>query len=501
LLETVRAYARGKLEESGELSAAARRHAEYHSDLFGRARSGWESQPTAAWLAEYGHRLDDLRASLEWAFSPVGDVTLGITLTVDAVPLWMQRSLMSECRRSVERALSRIKVETNENARLRMRLWTALSLSRMYTGDPLADIDAGWFATLDLAERLGDPDYQLRAIWGLFAGSFNRGNFRTALGFAERFSRVATDTSVRLIGERLVGTALHILGDQQNARRHIEHMLANYTPPVTSSHIIRYQNDQVIAAHRVLAPILWLQGYPDQAMQMVEATVAEAVSVDHALTLCNLLAQAACPLAFLVGDLALAQRLTAMLVEYATQYSLDVWNLYGRCFEGLLLTSQGDFADGLSRLRRAGDDMRRAGFMQYHTPYLGLFAEALAAAGQVAPGLAVIDEALARAESTEERWCLAELLRIKGELLAQNAGEVSTTAAENCFGAALEVAGEQGALSWELRAALSLARMRTAQNRRKEARAVLEPVYERFTEGFATADLRAAKALLDTAWR
>ncbi len=496
LLETIRAYSLEKLKANNELEVASRRHAKYHGELFGQARGNWESQPTAAWLAEYGFRLDDLRAALDWAFSPGGDAALGMALTIDAVPLWMQHSLMGECRRRVEQALSYIDAETNENARLRMRLWTAFSLSGMYAGGPQSDIEAAWSTALDLAVHVGDPDYQLRAIWGLFAGSFNRGDSRAALRFAERFRAVATDPAEQLIGERLIGTALHMLGEQNAARRHIEDMLAGYTSPVSSSHIIRYQNDQVTSARRVLALILWLQGYPDQAMKMVEDAVTDALALGHVLTLCNFLAQSACRLAFMTGDLAAAKRYTAILIDQATRYSLDVWNAYGRCFEGLLLVREGDFEVGMTRIRDAGHHMRQVGFMQYYTPWLSLSAEALAASGQFAPALAAIDEAIARSEKTEERWCLAELLRIKGELLSRNIDEVAT--AENCFRDALTLAREQDALSLELRVATSLCRMMMARGSGDAAKEFLAPVYNRFTEGFATADLRAARALLDS---
>src|SRR5262249_20912886 len=153
---------------------------------------------------------------------------------------------------------------------------------------------------------------------------------------------LAANPSDKLIGERLIGTALHFLGDQKSAREHVEHMLGEYRAPVTSSHIIRFQNDQVIAARRVLAPVLWVQGYPDQAMRIVETAVADALAHDHALTLCNFLAQAGCPVAFLAGDLDAAERLTAILLKYAAQHSLDVWIAHGRCFEGSLLISAGN---------------------------------------------------------------------------------------------------------------------------------------------------------------
>jgi predicted ATPase len=129
---------------------------------------------------------------------------------------------------------------------------------------------------------------------------------------------------------------------------------------------------------------------------------------------------------------------------------------------------------------------------------LGVLAEGLAGLGRLAEALATIDEALEWSNSAGELWCVAELRRIKGELLLQQMGERSSAAAENCFYEALEVARQQGALFWELRIALSLARFRVRQDRHEDARQVLAPVYERFTEGFETEDLRFARAILDS---
>jgi predicted ATPase len=124
-------------------------------------------------------------------------------------------------------------------------------------------------------------------------------------------------------------------------------------------------------------------------------------------------------------------------------------------------------------------------------------AEGLTGAGQVTQALVTIDEALARSERNEERWCLAELLRIKGELVLLQGATKAAVAAEDHFRHALGWAHRQGALSWELRAATSLARLWHQQDRTAEARGFLAPVYERFTEGFETADLKAAQALLN----
>jgi predicted ATPase len=124
-------------------------------------------------------------------------------------------------------------------------------------------------------------------------------------------------------------------------------------------------------------------------------------------------------------------------------------------------------------------------------------AEALGRAGQIADGLAAIEEAIVRSERSEERWAIAEMLRIKGELLLLQGAAGDLASAEDHFRQALDWARRQGALSWELRAATSLARLLSDLGRSADATALLQPVYDQFTEGFATADLKAAKALLD----
>jgi predicted ATPase len=150
----------------------------------------------------------------------------------------------------------------------------------------------------------------------------------------------------------------------------------------------------------------------------------------------------------------------------------------------------------LALLRTAQGELRETGFVALYTEILRALAEALAGAGEVAEGLTTIDEALARSERDEERWCVAELLRIKGELLLLQAGLNAVVTAEDHFRQAIDWAGRQSALSWELRAATSLARLWREQARNEEARELLAPIYARFTEGFETADLRAAKALI-----
>jgi hypothetical protein len=274
-------------------------------------------------------------------------------------------------------------------------------------------------------------------------------------------------------------------------------MLARYVTPVHRSHIIRFQFDQRLTASCTLARILWLQGFPDQAMRTAQSSVDEARATDHALSLCKTLTQAACPIALFVGDLAAAERYVAMLVEHSARHALTVRHAEGHCSRGALFIQRGDVVIGSRYLRYAVDELRKLGFVQRCPAFLGALAEGLGRAEQGAEGLAVIDEALALCERGEERWCVAELLRIKGELVLSEGGPDAAETAEDHFGQAVDWARRQGALSWELRAATSLARLWRDQNRTRAAREILAAVYDRFTEGFETADLKAARLLLD----
>jgi predicted ATPase len=326
------------------------------------------------------------------------------------------------------------------------------------------------------------------------------GEYRAALAFAERFRGLTAkqaDPTARLIADRMFGSMRLFMGDQTNARRHIERMLSRYVDPLHRSHTIRFVWDQRVAGEILLAVILWLQGFPERAMGTVQMTIERARASDHAISLCYTLARAACSVALWVGDLAAAGRYVSMLLDHAAKLAMVVWQAEGRCFEGMLLIKRGSDDAGLRLLRTALDDLRRTGSVLSYPVFLCALAEGLAGTGQVAEARAAVDEALERSERTEGRWCVAELLRVRGELvLLENASDAAE-AAEDHFRQALDWARRQGALSWELRAATSLARMWGKKGRSKEARQLLASIYDRFTEGFKTADLKAAKSCLD----
>jgi hypothetical protein len=198
-----------------------------------------------------------------------------------------------------------------------------------------------------------------------------------------------------------------------------------------------------------------------------------------------------------VGDLTYAEQYIAMLADHSARYALPLWSTLSRAFQGLLLIRRGDFGSGLGLLGVDWDSFgARPGWIALF--FLNELAAGFASAGQIAEGLAAAEQAIARADRTEVRWAFPESLRIKGELLLSQGATGAENAAEDHFRRALDWARRQGALSLELRAAISLARLWLSLDRAAEARDLLAPVYHRFTEGFDTADLTAARSMLAT---
>jgi predicted ATPase/DNA-binding winged helix-turn-helix (wHTH) protein len=496
MLETIRAYALERLAECGETATAARNHAIYYRELFEAAAVRSTSMSKFAWLSEYGREIDDMRAALDWSFAPGGDPELGVVLATAAVPMWLHLSLMVECRERVEQALAA--TLPARDLRQDMRLFSALGGALLYTVGPGATTNAAWTKALEIAEALDENDCRFRALWGLWVSRLNNGEHPAALAIAEEYRHVvykAVHPVDALIGERMLGFSHHFLGDHAAARRHIETMLSRYVPAEHQLHIIRFQYDQAVTAKATLAVILCLQGFPDTALRVVEESITEARSIDHAVSLCSALAQGACPIALHTGNFEAADRYISMLLQYAERHTLGVWYAVGECFQGILRIQLGDVAQGLLALHSKLAELPAARFARRYTSFMAAQAAALGNVGQFVQAHAAIDEAIALSERTSEWWFFPELLRVKAVLLALEAhGE--TAAAEDHLWRSLRWARKQGALSWELRSTLDLVELWRSQEKVGEALSLLRQVYDRFTEGFGTTDLQVAKRLL-----
>jgi predicted ATPase/DNA-binding winged helix-turn-helix (wHTH) protein len=503
LLDTTRAYALKKLTESGEFDHTARRHAKHIQYLLERASADAaksSSMDAAAQLSVESQIVDEARTAIDWAFSAGGDIELGVAFTVLSVPLWTHLSLNGECSRYVEKALLAGRPSFGRNDRREMQLLAALGASLVWTKGPGPEADAAFTNALKIAESLDDSDYQIRVLWGLWSSHFNSGRIRMSLDTARKFRDVAAihdDTAASLVGERTIGMSLFYLGDHTKSRHHAELMLRRHFRPEDRSHtIVRFQFDPRIVSRTLLSKLLWAQGFPDQAMDEVHGVIEEATSVGHAMSLALALAQSACPVTLLSGDLAAADRFIRLLLKHSMEHALDLWHAWGACFGAMLLIARGSPDEGVKALHSTLDALPRGAFFAHYAGIHAALAEALGRIGEISKGHATIDDALMRCQRDEERWYMAEFLRIKGELLRLEDTPKTAQEADEHFRRSLDCARQQEALSWELRTSISLAKLYHGQGCINEARDVLTPVYSRFKEGFRTTDLRAAKALL-----
>jgi tetratricopeptide (TPR) repeat protein len=380
-----------------------------------------------------------------------------------------------------------------------MQLYIALGSALMQVMAVAVTAEKLLTEALKIAESENDIDAQLQALWGLWGCAYYRGEYAAGKPFVERFSVVARhkgDLADMLVADRCTGITVHYEGNQIEARACLERVLHLYAAPDDQRHARWFHHDQRAVTRAFLARAQWLQGHVDQAAVNADTALQEAQAAHHDLSARYVLGWAVCPIAILTGNFAAAEASLKMFTELVARHHPPYWKALGAALEGVLLIKQGELRGGTARLRMILDtQFGESGLMR--SPYfLNALAEGLTGLGQVADALVIVEEAFERSVRTGELWCAPDQLRVKGELLARGADRRAISTVEDCFVQAITMAQEQGALSWELKAAMSLAKVRLSQDRQDEARPVLASVYDRFTEGFESADLREARGLL-----
>jgi class 3 adenylate cyclase/predicted ATPase len=351
-----------------------------------------------------------------------------------------------------------------------------------------------------LGERI-EPDSpaQFQALVArrrLASVRMHQGELRTVLPLAEETLGLA-----ERLGDPHLLSLIHFsmgephldLGKLAAARRHYEEALALYDPERDRAKAARFGYDVRMACHSFLAIVLWHQGFPDEALRSAEEAIAAGRAAAHPLSEAFALSHAAI-LHRLRGEVTLCRGRAEAALVLAKEQLLPHYGAHAMVLSGSALVNESRAAEGLAQLRAGIDAHCAMGTRVWQLRFLPLLAEACLAACRIEEGLSAVREGLA--EQTAARWCEAELNRLEGEL-ALASEDPNESRAEASFRKALEIASGQQAKSWELRAATSLAGLLARQGRREEAHALLVPIYDWFTEGFDTADLKAAKALLD----
>ncbi len=347
-----------------------------------------------------------------------------------------------------------------------------------------------------LAERLGDVAQRTRALYGLWAYHSALGENRVAEGLAALLLQLAVeagDRDVELVAHRVLGVSRYLLGDHAGGRAEIETALRAYDARVHRPLAHRFGQDQRVAGLAALSAIQWAEGRPDEALRTSRAAVEAAREIEHANSLGYALAYGACPVLMLRGDWADAGRSAATLLDHARDHRLRLWHAHALAYRAEALAERGDFAATIADFRVALQEFK-AVLSRFRVPaHRGAFAQALSRAGQHHEALAVAEDAILQAQQFEEHWCLAELLRIKGDVLAARG---SLDRAEAAFLESLEMSRQQAMRGWELRAAVSLGALWRGCGRAAEACELVSAALAPFADGAATVDVSRAGELL-----
>ena len=342
-----------------------------------------------------------------------------------------------------------------------------------------------------------DTPAHFRALYGLAYAHLIRGDLRGARPLAEQM----LDLAERLKDPELLGYAHFEMGcellwsaELAAARRHLEQGIAVYDPEWGRSAASRYAFNCGSNCHSFLGRVLWHLGYPDEALRHAGQAIALAQEVFHTFSQ-GVARNWTTELLQLRGEIERARDMAEDLLGFATEQGFPFLAARARGIGGWALVRQGQPEEGIAQMRAGLLAYRATGAELESSHWLGLLAEASCDAGCAKEGLRTVAEALDHIGQTGIVYYEPELHRLRGELLLRS-DPADALQAEACFHRALEIARRQQAKSWELRAATSLARLWGDCGRGEEARQLLAPVYDWFTEGFDTADLQDTKALL-----
>jgi predicted ATPase len=349
-----------------------------------------------------------------------------------------------------------------------------------------------------LCQQVGDTPQLFSTLQGLCGFYRSRGALPTARELGEQLYRLAqreAAPTARLEAHETLATTLYFLGEYTAARTHIERAIALIDATARRAQALRQGEALGVRCLARAANTLWCLGFPAQAMRRSQEALILAQGLEHPYSLAYAQHWAA-DLHHHRREAPVVQMQAEALLTLATAQGFQLWVGFGTCHRGWALAMQGQDAAGLALLRQGTAAVLATGQTLSQPLCLVLLAEAAGRACQVTEGLYLLAEALAAFEASGRGDLLAEAYRLQGALLLQQAAP-DVAQAEACFQQALTVARRQQAKSWELRAATSLSRLWQCQGKRADARQLLAGIYSWFTEGFDTADLQEAKALIE----
>ena len=452
-------------------------------------------------------RLEDHYEALAHHYTRSGNTAKAVEYLYLAGQQAVQRTANGEAIRHFTTAVTLLQTlpDTPERTQLELRVQSVLGPTLMVTqGYGATEAEQAYRRALELCGQTGETLQRFPLLWGLCIFSFFGGEFSTGHELAAQLLQLAQracDPNLLVEAHLVQASLLEIRGEQRAAREHCEQALACYRPEQHALLASRTGRDPGVVCLNLLPMILWLLGYPDQALQRSQEALTLAQKISHSVSIILALGYAAV-VHWYRRESQAAREIAEAAIALATEQGFPWGAALAMPYLGWALVEQGREQEGIALIEQGLATFRAAGQELMQPRHLALLAEAYGTGGQVEEGLSALAEALAMVDKNGEREWEAELHRLKGELtLAQSRVQSLESGvqkeAEEYFHKAIEIAQRQQAKSLELRAVMSLARLWQQQGKRAEAHQLLSEIYGWFTEGFDTKDLQEARALLE----
>jgi DNA-binding winged helix-turn-helix (wHTH) protein/predicted ATPase len=497
-------------------------HALYQEVVYGRIpaarRSTLHRRIGERTEAAYGDRAGEIAAELAVHFERGRDYRRAIQYLRQAGENAVRRSAHQEAINLLTKGLELLNTLPDTPERIQQELTLHLALGvplRATKGYGAPEVKQTYTRARELCRHLGETPQLFPALWGLRYFYFIRAELQTARELGQELLSLAQrvqDPALLVQAHFALGATLLVRGELPPARALLEQGVALYDPLQHRSHALLYSQDPKVASLSIAAHLLWLLGYPDQALKSIHDALTLAQELSHPFSLAFALIGAA-RLHQCRREGKMTQERADAAITLSTEQRFSPWLARGTTYRGWALAEQGQGEEGIAEIRQGLAVTRSIEQELGGTQLLAMLAETYGGVGQPEEGLAALAKALVLVDKTEERMAEAELYRLKGQLTLQKLSVISCQfsvtdprplipdpqgEAEACFLKAIEVAQKQQAKSLELRATTSLARLWQQQGKRHEVRNTLSDIYNWFTEGFGTKDLQEAKALLDS---
>lgn len=485
LLDMTRTYASIKLGTSHDARTVARRHALLFANAL-RTYAHQHEAPGTGHVRTDAPDIRNVRAALEWSFSEDGDIELALELCALAIPLFFDLSLLAECVSWCRRALSGLDSSTHDPER-ELVFQRPLAIALHFVGESAEEYKNLVEHCIESERRIGDTRHEFQSLAGLHLATIKYGDFGAALNVAKQYEQAAElDGGPRehAMAQWMLGVSMHFIGNQSAALQHFTRgssLSAEHTLRPTGYLELSYRLFANIGRARVAC----MRGFPNRALKLVNETIGEARRYPMSLCVCLILG---IPVYLMSGLIDQAEVLIHELNELTMRYGLVAYRQASVALFGQLLLKRGALGNALDHLRRHANETTPMTCHIVKIDALRALASCLSASGEHHEAAATIDDAIRLADRTGCKFSFPDLLNTKAEILcalpAQSAGNVDALLLQ-----AIHYARKQGALIWELRAALTYTRVHRASERALD---MLAGIYGQFTEGFDIPDLISA---------